>query len=169
MRIFRTLAVTATAATSILIAAPAMADDYYGDANDNTYYGTWYSDTMYGDSGYDTLYGKHGSDYLYGQWDDDSLYGGKGSDYLDGGYGYDFLYGGTDYARDSLVGGPDGDSIQPLGSDDVWAGGGSDYIYVSWAYSDMDIDCGGGYDTVEFSGYYPSGVSTTGCENVYVV
>lgn len=169
MRIFRTLAVTATAATSILIAAPAMADDYYGDSYDNTYYGTTHSDTMHGYEGYDTLFGKRGSDYLFGGDDDDSLYGGRGRDYLEGDDGSDYLSAGTDYRRDVIDGGSGYDTIEVSGSDDVWAGSDGDTVYVDWANSDMDIDCGSGYDTVYFYGYYPSGVSTSSCEYVDVI
>jgi len=110
------------------------------------------SDTLFGDDGNDLLFGEadgtstpnDGDDYLDGgsgndtirdDHGNDTLVGGFGDDFMVAGIGNDVLYGDIDptavaawplgnYGRDTMY----GDRDQPLATDDLGLGNGSDYI-----------------------------------------
>lgn len=101
-----------------------MADDYTGDAGDNTFTDDDTPDasnTISGGDGEDTLNGADGHDAINGDGDDDALDGGSGNDTINGGSGNDQLAGGT--GNDRLFG-----DMSITSPTDVTLNGGADTI-----------------------------------------
>jgi Mg-chelatase subunit ChlD len=93
-----------------------VANNIYGDANNNTITGTTRNDRIMGGDGNDTLNGGDGHDILEGGSGNDTLNGGTGNNVLRGGAGSDTLNGGD--GNDVLVGGSGNDLLfGGLGSD----------------------------------------------------
>lgn len=122
---------TLTAATSVFIAASALADSLVGGiAGDminagngsDVIYGVEGNDSIDGGTGKDLIFGGVGADTLLGASGDDSIFGGAGNDIILGGEGRNILSGGA--GSDKLDGGSTADVISGGGDNDTIAGGG---------------------------------------------
>ncbi len=103
---------------ALALTAPAFADNFEGDKNDNTISGTDDRDRILGRGGNDKLYGFGGPDRILGGFGNDLIVGGFGEDFLAGGPGDDVIYTGTETQGDKA-------------SDEYTCGDGYDIVYVS--------------------------------------
>lgn len=107
-------------------------------------------DTMLGNEHNDRMYGEGGDDCMKGNGEDDYLEGNQDADFMEGNGGEDDLIGGSSFetpASGSGVGDPDA-------ADDVYGGGGADFLMGDNAIVTRDPAVPGGpydYDTVSYN------------------
>jgi Ca2+-binding RTX toxin-like protein len=112
-------------------------------------------DTMLGNEHNDRMYGEGGDDCMKGNGEDDYLEGNQDSDFMEGNGGEDDLIGGSSFetpAPGSGVGDPDA-------ADDVYGGGGADFLMGDNAIVTRDPAVPGGpydYDTVTYNWLPPT-------------
>ena len=154
---FRTLGVmAASAASALVLAAPAVAAVINGTSGDDTLRGTAAGDYIYGKGGNDHIIPKGGHDYAYG---------GAGDDVLSDFWGPE---GTSPVARDWFYGGGGADTIYGGARDQVYGGVGNDHIELAYAGAGTLVDCGRGFDRLR-SNQPLDGVTVRHCERVRVV
>jgi len=131
------------AATLVVTAAPAGAQQFTCDDLAATIVGTNGSEVIRGTEGPDVIVALGGNDRIFGLGGGDTICGGPGNDFIRGQKGNDYIIGGS--GKDIIFGNAGGDTIFGLdGADIIWGGVGPDIIHAG--PGDDTIKAGHGND-----------------------
>ena len=137
--------------SSATLSLNIMANQFGGDAADNTLVGTASNDYIAGQGGNDTLSGGAGHDIIDGGDGNDLIHGNTGNDTLSGGAGNDMLYG--DAGDDVLRGGDGNDTLDGgSGNNYLDGGAGNDVLYGGAGSGSNTLIGGAGDDTMTGGG-----------------
>ena len=140
---------TLTLVLALVIATPAGAAVFIGNAGPNSITGTRYADYIEARQGNDRAWGGGGNDDILMGQGNDRAWGGTGADYMVGGDGIDWLYAGCDGSCDAGAGNV------------LFGGDGTDYLAADNNRFD-DLNCGGGDND---HAWYDAGLDrVTNCE-----